>query len=74
MILEYSPEAPGNCNCVNCGGMRLQVLPVENHYHFAKAKAAARVYSDGSMTICCGKRGAGNYYGKAEKWTVSSVT
>ena len=51
----------GNDNCVSYKGMRLQVPPVEDRYHFVRAKVEVREYGDGSMAIYHGKRRVGSY-------------
>ena len=51
----------GNDNCVSYGGLRLQLPPVEDRYHFVRAKVMVHEYSDGSMAIYHGKRKVGSY-------------
>lgn len=51
----------GNDNCVSCRGMRLQIPPVADRYHFVRAKVMVHEHSDGSMSIYHGKRRVGSY-------------
>jgi hypothetical protein len=41
----------GNDNCVSYKGMRLQIPPAKDRYHFVRAKVMVHEYSDGSMSI-----------------------
>ena len=45
------PKVVGNDNCVSYKGMRLQIPPVEDRYHFVRARVMVHEYSDGSMAI-----------------------
>ena len=55
------PRVVGNDNCVSYKGLRLQIPPVEDRYHFVRAKVMVHEYSDGSMAIYHGKRKVGEY-------------
>lgn len=55
------PRVVGNDNCVSYKGMRLQIPPVKDRYHFVRAKVMVHEYSDGSMSIYHGKRRVGSY-------------
>ena len=41
----------GNDNCVSYKGLGLQIPPVEDRYHFVRAKVEVREYGNGSMAI-----------------------
>ena len=51
----------GNDNCASYKGMSLEIPPVEDRYHFVRAKVVVHEYSDGSMAIYHGKRRLGSY-------------
>ena len=51
----------GNDNCVRYKGMSLQIPPVEDRYHFVRAKVVVHEHSDGSMSVYHGKRRLGRY-------------
>ena len=52
----------GNDNCVRYKGMSLQIPPVEDRYHFVRAKVVVHEYEDGRMAVVHeGKRRLGFY-------------
>ena len=51
----------GNDNCVSYNGLRLQIPPVSDRYHFVKARVEVREYLDGTMAIYHGRRRVGSY-------------
>ena len=55
------PRVVGNDNCVRYKGISLQIPPVEDRYHFVRAKVVVHEYEDGSMAVYHGKRKVGNY-------------
>ncbi len=56
------PRVVGNDNCVRYKGMSLQIPPVEDRYHFVRAKVMVHEYEDGRMAVVHeGKRRLGVY-------------
>lgn len=51
----------GNDNCVSYKGMNLQIPPVEDRYHFVRAKVMVHEYPEGGMAVYHGKRRVGVY-------------
>ncbi len=51
----------GNDNCFRYRGMSLQIPPVEDRYHFVRAKVMVHEYPEGGMAVYHGKRRVGVY-------------
>ena len=64
----------GNDNCVSYKGLRLQIPPVQDRYHFVRAKVMVHEYSDGSMAIYHGKRKVGSYDSEGQLKTEGEVS
>ena len=56
-----NPRVVGNDNCVNYKGMKLQIPPVKDRYHFVRANVMVHEYDDGRMAVYHGKRRVGSY-------------
>lgn len=69
-----NPRVVGNDNCVSYRGLRLQIPPVEDRYHFVRARVMVHEYSDGSMAIYHGKRRVGSYDSEGRLKTEGEVS
>ncbi len=56
-----NPRVVGNDNCVSYKGMKLQIPPVKDRYHFVRANVMVHEYDDGRMAVYHGKRRVGSY-------------
>ena len=61
MLCLKHPRVTGNDNCVSYKGMRIQIPPIEDRYHFVRVKVVVHEYSDGNMSIYYGKCKVGSY-------------